>query len=168
MYVFQLVAYIGNDAALGDLPVAVESAVAAFMDADSHTVQIEIGQLAVGGRAQIDAAVHAKGKDIHQLGVVRMVDGVGKSLAVDDGVYHRTAETSGKDALVGGVYMTVQDARDVIAAVYTDELAAQGIAVAVFKEDLFADARCGGIEIHRDVFAVEIRQLRVTPWTDFS
>ena len=51
--------------------------------------------------------------------------------------------------------MTVQDAWDIVAAVNADELAAQGIAVAVFKKDLLADARSGGVEIHRDVFAVE-------------
>ena len=110
------------------------------MDAQAYTVEIEIGKLTVGLTSQIDASISAKGEDVHDLGIVCMIYPIGIGLTPYYGVNDLWCKGATELAHIGRVYVTMQDAWYVGAAVYGYELAAKGISVAVFKENLFADA----------------------------
>ena len=62
MNVFDFRAGVGDDGALSDLPIAIEGAVANFVNADRNAIEIEVGKLSVSGGAEINAAVSAEGK----------------------------------------------------------------------------------------------------------
>lgn len=146
---------IGDDGALGDLPIAVESAVAKLVNADCDAIEVEIGELSVGGGAEVNTAVGAEGEEIHEHGVVGVIDRVSEGGSFDDGIDDGAAVAALDEALVGGIDVAVEDARDVVAVIDADEFAAEGVAVAMFEEDLLAGVGAGGIKIHGEVLAVE-------------
>ena len=82
-----------------------------------------------------------------------MVYPVGIFLLCDDFVNDGGAETAAELPHIGGVDVAVEDARNVIALVYGDELAAERIAVTVLEQNLLAGSFSP--EIHCEVFAVE-------------
>ena len=96
MDVFNFGAGVGDDGALGDLPVTIESAVTNFVNAHRDAIEIEVGELAVGGGSKINAAVGAEGEEIDENGVVGVVDRESEAGRGDDGVGHAFAEAARK------------------------------------------------------------------------
>ena len=84
-----------------------------------------------------------------------MVNGEGETGRRDNGIDDAFAEAAAEITLVGGIHVAMEDARDVVAVIDADEFTAEGIAVAMFEENLFAGMTAGGIEIHGDVLAVK-------------
>ena len=126
-----------------------------LVDADGDAVEVEIRHLAVGGRAQVGPAVGAECENVHDLGVVGVVDAVSERLLGDHRVDDASTVPAVDHSAIGWIDMAVQETRDVVAVVDPHELAAQWIAVTVLDEDLFADAASAGIEIHGQVLTVE-------------
>ncbi len=153
--VFDPGAGIGNDGALGNLPVAIEGAVASFVKPHRHAVKIEIGQLAVCRRPQVDPAVNAKCKQVYQLGVVGVVNPVGVGFAGEHRIDHRTAVLAVNESTIGGIDMAVKNAGDVIAIVDVDESSAEGIAVAMFDKNLLDNGIAATGKIHGEKFPVK-------------
>ena len=146
---------VGDDRTLGDLPDAVERASAVLEDADGDTVEVEVGQLPVGLGAEADAAVVAESEEVHQLGVVGVVDPVGELPLLDRVVYHGPGVVAAVLAHDGRVDMAVEDTGDVVAVVDGDELAAERVAVTVLEEDLLAGVVALRPEVHREGRPVE-------------
>ena len=146
---------VGDDGALGDLPVAVEGVVAELVDADGHAVEVEVGELPVSRRAEVGAAVGAEGEQVDELRIIRVVDDEGERLSGDDRIDDGLAVLPADAALHAGVDVAVQDAGHVVAVVDPHEHAAQGIAVAVLDGDQLAGAAPRGREVHGQVLAVE-------------
>lgn len=146
---------IGDDGALGNLPVSIEGVVAELVDADGDAIEIEIGKLAIGGWAEVNPAISAEGEEVHEDGVVGVVDGEGEGARGDYGVNNATAVATFDEALVGWVHMAMEDPRNVIAMVDANELTAERIAIAVLKEDLLAGEVARGVEVHGQVLTEE-------------
>ena len=124
---------VGDDGSLIYLPVAVEVLRALFEDADGDAVQVEVGQLTVGVGAEVASIVGSEDEDVHELGVVGVVDAIGEGFACDDRVDDRwrvVVDLSSESR----VAVAVQDSWDVIAVIYFDEFAAQRVAVAMLEE----------------------------------
>ena len=152
-----------DDGTLGDLPVAILGTVALLVNTDGNTVEIEVGELAVGRFPKEDTAVGSKGEKVHQLCIVGMVDGVRKSFLGDDCIDERWAVLAADVTLNRRIDVTVEDARYIVTVIYADELAAERVAVAVFEDHQCTGLLTRGGEIHGQVFAVERQAGKVDP-----
>ena len=155
MNVLYALANIGDDASLGNLPVAVLPVAACLVYADVDAVEVEVGQLSVALFAEIDAAVVAETEDVHEHGVVGVVNPIGVGLLSDYSIDDIGMESPPELPHVGGIGMAVKDARHIGAVVNSNELAAQRITVTMLEENLFDVVLRRGSEVHRHVFAIE-------------
>ncbi len=118
--------HVGDNRALGDLPVAVESACALLVDSYAHAVEVEVGQLAIAVFAKQHSAVNSKGEDVNQLRVVGVVNGKREGGLAYHRVNYTARERTAKLTHIRGIDVAVQHARNVVAVVDADELAATG------------------------------------------
>ena len=124
MDVLYALADIGDDASLSNLPVSVLPVGASLIDADIDTVEVEVGQLSVALFAEINAAVVAKGEDIHQHSVVRIIDPIGVGLLSNNCIDDICLERSSELPHIGWIDVAVQYARHIGAMADGNELAA--------------------------------------------
>ena len=124
MDVFEIWAGVGNDGALGNLPIPISRPLSQFVYANGDTIKVEACQLAAGLGTEVRAAVSAERENIHQDRIVGVVDGVRERPGSHDSIDDGWAVTALNEALVGRIDVAVEDARDVVAVVDPDELTA--------------------------------------------
>ena len=146
---------VGDNRALRYLPITVECTTANLTNADCYTIEIEVGQLAIGMLSEIDSTVNSKCKDVHHLGIIGMVDCIGIGAASNHRINNLTRESATKQTHIGRIDVTMQDARDIVAEIDANKLATQRITIAMLKENLLSDIIAATIEIHSHILAIE-------------
>src|SRR5687767_6807541 len=138
MDIFDSRASIGDDGALCDLPIAVESVIADFVNADRDAIEIKVGELTVSRGAEINAAIRAEGEEVHEDSVIRVIDRECEAGRGNDSIDHALAEAPAEITLVRRIHVAMKDAGYVVAVIDADKFSTERIAVTMFEKNLFA------------------------------
>ena len=150
----------GYYGALCHLPDAVESRGAILEHPYADLVKVEICKLTVGIGAEIYSAISGKGEDIHNLGVIGMVNPVCVGSLVHDIVVDDIGIIALKLTHDRRIDMAVEDTRDIVAIVNCYETAADGVPVTVLEQYLLARMVFHRPEIHGKVRPVDCQALQ--------